>query len=85
MYADDVRYVYNDLGRLIGVVDQTSGETVIYQYEAVGNLLDILRQPARAVSILKVTPKRWPGRNERNTGRHGQQHDAESEYGDLRR
>lgn len=31
-YAGDVRYVYDDLGRLIAVVDQTTGEAAIYQY-----------------------------------------------------
>jgi YD repeat-containing protein len=59
-YADDVRYIYDDLGRLIAVVDQTAGEAATYQYDTVGNLLGIVRQPASTVAILNFTPKSGP-------------------------
>jgi hypothetical protein len=36
------------------------GQTAIYQYDAVGNLLGIVRQPASTVSILNFTPKSGP-------------------------
>jgi len=45
---------------LIAVVDGTSGEAAIYQYDAVGNLLGIVRQPASTVAILNFTPKSGP-------------------------
>lgn len=44
-HAGNVQYLYDDLGRLIAVVDGTAGEAAIYQYDAVGNLLGIVRQP----------------------------------------
>jgi len=53
-------YVYDDLGRLIAVIDLTGGDTAIYQYDAVGNLLGIIRQPASTVTILNFTPKSGP-------------------------
>ena len=59
-YAGDVRYLYDDLGRLIAVVDATAGQTAIYQYDAVGNLLGIVNQPASTVSLLNFTPKSGP-------------------------
>ena len=59
-YAGDVQYIYDDLGRLLAVVDATAGEAAIYQYDAVGNLLAIVRQPASTVAILNFTPKSGP-------------------------
>jgi YD repeat-containing protein len=38
--AADITYVYDKLGRLIGVVDP-SGNTATYTYDSVGNLLSI--------------------------------------------
>src|SRR3972149_1884036 len=40
--AQEIRYVYDDLGRLVGVVDQ-QGNAAQYVYDAVGNLLEIRR------------------------------------------
>ena|GEM_PF-4597687 len=45
--ADDVRYLYDDLGRLIAVVDATAGQTAIYQYDAIGKLISSASWPAR--------------------------------------
>ncbi|NOT56638.1 MAG: hypothetical protein HOP18_18730 [Deltaproteobacteria bacterium] len=56
-YADDVQYVYDDLGRLSAVINATTNEAAIYQYDAVGNLLGIVRQPASTLAILNFTPK----------------------------
>src|SRR5688572_11794022 len=50
-----VRYVYDDLGRLISVVD-TTGESATYVYDAVGNLLSITRSSS-AVRILGLSPQ----------------------------
>ena len=50
-----IRYIYDELGRLISVVDPT-GAAAIYTYDSVGNLLSITRQNAGVVSILHVSP-----------------------------
>jgi YD repeat-containing protein len=50
-----VRYIYDGLGRLIAVID-TSGAAAIYSYDAVGNLLSIVRQNTGVVSILEFSP-----------------------------
>jgi YD repeat-containing protein len=51
-----IRYVYDDIGRLVAVVDP-SGDTARYTYDSVGNLLSISRQSSTLVSILEFTPK----------------------------
>jgi hypothetical protein len=57
----DIRYVYDELGRLRAVIDpsQTDG-TAIYGYDAVGNITSITRQPASQVAIIEFRPKRGP-------------------------
>ena len=54
-----VIYVYDELGRLVGVVDP-AGDTAVYTYDAVGNLLSISRYPSSQVSIIQFTPKTGP-------------------------
>ena len=39
----DITYIYDDLGRLIGVVDP-AGDTAVYHDDAVANLLSISQQ-----------------------------------------
>jgi YD repeat-containing protein len=51
------RYVYDDNGRLQAVVAPT-GDTAIYEYDAAGNLLRIVRQAG--LSVFGVTPNRAP-------------------------
>jgi YD repeat-containing protein len=51
-WADEQRYIYDPLGRLYQVIDQ-SGNTATYHYDAVGNLLAITRtttQPAPVIT-----------------------------------
>jgi YD repeat-containing protein len=54
-----IQYAYDELGRLVAVVDQ-DGNTAIYSYDAVGNLLSIERVDAAAfpqpVAITAVVP-----------------------------
>jgi len=60
--AQEVRYIYDDLSRLIGVVDQ-QGNAAEYVYDAVGNILQIKRftvDPNAAVSITLVRPSSGP-------------------------
>ena len=53
-----VRYVYDDAGRLVGVIDPT-GASATYVYDAVGNLLSISRSTS-AVQILSFSPPVGP-------------------------
>ena len=53
--SSPITYVYDSLGRLVGVVDGT-GESAVYVYDAVGNLLSIERPTAGSVSIIHFSP-----------------------------
>lgn len=58
--AQEIHYVYDDLGRLVGVVDP-QGNAAEYVYDAVGNILKINRfsvDPNAAVAITMVSPNR---------------------------
>jgi YD repeat-containing protein len=55
--AGEARYVYDSLNRLIAVSDET-GDTAVYRYDAVGNLLAITRHGANDVLILDFVPQR---------------------------
>jgi YD repeat-containing protein len=50
-----VRYVYDDVGRLVGVVDG-SGNAATYHYDIVGNLTSITRTPAGTVLVMEFSP-----------------------------
>ena len=41
--AQEIRYLYDDLNRLVGVIDQ-QGNAATYEYDAVGNILRITRR-----------------------------------------
>jgi YD repeat-containing protein len=55
----DITYVYDELGRLVGVVDPAS-DTAVYSYDGVGNLLGIARYASSSVSIIEFEPKSGP-------------------------
>ena len=55
----DITYVYDRVGRLIGVVDP-AGDTAVYHYDAVGNLTRISRQSSALVSIIDFNPGAGP-------------------------
>jgi YD repeat-containing protein len=57
--ASDINYVYDELGRLVAVIDPT-GDTAVYTYDAVGNLLSISRFSSSVVSILQFSPNQGP-------------------------
>lgn len=60
--AQEIRYIYDDLNRLIGVVDQ-QGNAAEYVYDAVGNILEIKRltaDPSASVAITFVSPNKGP-------------------------
>lgn len=53
-----ITYIYDDLGRLVGVVDQ-EGNAASYTYDAVGNILSISRHDVLGpVSITLVSPNK---------------------------
>lgn len=58
-HAGQPRYVYDDSGRLKAVVDLT-GNTAIYNYDAVGNLLSITHQASSLLSLIDFSPKSGP-------------------------
>jgi YD repeat-containing protein len=55
----DVRYVYDEIGRLIAVID-TGGDTATYTYDAVGNVLSIGRYGSSTVSVISFLPPTGP-------------------------
>lgn len=57
LIADQAQYFYDELGRLVGVVDGQNNAAV-YNYDAVGNLLSIQRFTASGgnVGIFLITP-----------------------------
>jgi YD repeat-containing protein len=57
--AAQIAYIYDEVGRLVGVVDPI-GDTGVYSYDAVGNLLSISRQSSSNVSIIDFTPHSGP-------------------------
>ncbi len=57
--AGEVRYTYDDLNRLVGIVDP-SGEAAQYTYDAAGNLLAITRYSSGQVTLLDFSPHSGP-------------------------
>ena len=55
----DVLYFYDDVGRLVQVVDQ-NGDSAQYVYDAAGNITQIVRIPAATLSITRFTPRSGP-------------------------
>jgi YD repeat-containing protein len=54
--TNPINYVYDELGRLIGVVD-SAGDSATYKYDAVGNVLSITRQSSSQLSIISFMPQ----------------------------
>jgi YD repeat-containing protein len=50
-----IRYVYDELGRLVGVIDQ-NGDAATYHYDAVGNLTSITRTGPTQLAVIEFTP-----------------------------
>ncbi|HEV8529923.1 MAG TPA: IPT/TIG domain-containing protein, partial [Methylomirabilota bacterium] len=57
--AQTITYVYDELGRLVGVIDPSQG-TAVYQYDSVGNITAIQRYAANAVVLIEFTPNGGP-------------------------
>jgi YD repeat-containing protein len=54
-----ISYIYDDLGRLTGVIDQ-SGNSAVYHYDAAGNLTSIDRFTSSQIAVISVAPSRGP-------------------------
>jgi YD repeat-containing protein len=54
-----IQYFYDDLGRLIMVID-ADGNAAEYVYDAVGNILEIKRLTFSGLAILNFTPSQGP-------------------------
>ena len=54
-----IQYNYDELGRLIAVIDP-GGDTAVYHYDAVGNVLSIDRYDSTDVSIISFSPGSGP-------------------------
>ncbi|MCH8620551.1 IPT/TIG domain-containing protein, partial [Undibacterium sp. TS12] len=54
-FAADVQYVYDKLGRLVNVVSP-DGSSVVYTYDAVGNIKGIQKNASTALSIAEFSP-----------------------------
>ena len=60
--SSPVQYFYDDLGRLVKVVDQ-NGNIASYSYDAVGNVLSITRSAlpgSGGLAVLNFTPQQGP-------------------------
>jgi YD repeat-containing protein len=57
--AGDISYVYDNLGRVIAVIDPAT-DTAVYAYDAVGNLTGITRQASSTLAIFQFTPSSGP-------------------------
>src|SRR5712692_628408 len=55
----NITYVYDESGRLVGVID-AAGNAAAYKYDAVGNLLSITRYTSSDLSIIGFTPTSGP-------------------------
>lgn len=57
--ADTARYFYDPAGRLTAMVDPVNGSAQ-YNYDAVGNILSVIRLPITSLFVAQVTPSSAP-------------------------
>ena len=78
-----IQYVYDDLGRLVTVID-FSGNVVTYTYDAVGNILQIGRSKIIPGSLaLSIRAQPWAGADESHDTRPGFNATASSDIVDF--
>lgn len=54
-----VSYIYDELGRVVGIVDQ-AGNSGAYSYDSVGNVLSISRKTSTQIALVEFTPNSGP-------------------------
>lgn len=59
VFSGAITYSYDELGRLVGAV-AASGDSVKYEYDAVGNILSITRYEPNQVAVFTFNPKSGP-------------------------
>ena len=59
LISGPIDFVYDELGRLVGI-SEASGKGAVYRYDAAGNVLSITRNAAGSVSIAEFTPNSGP-------------------------
>jgi YD repeat-containing protein len=57
--AATIQYVYDELGRLVGVIDP-AGDTTRYTYDEAGNLTSVARNASSQLAIVSFTPAHGP-------------------------
>jgi YD repeat-containing protein len=77
--AGDISYVYDNLGRVLAVIDPAS-DTAIYSYDSVGNLTGITRQTSATLIDSAIQTVQWSGRDPRHYLRHRLQRDPGLEH-----
>ena len=58
-FAQNIHYSYDQLGRVVGVVDQ-NGNAAQYVYDADGNVISIIRYSSEQVAVLSFRPVSGP-------------------------
>jgi YD repeat-containing protein len=58
--ANDIRYAYDELGRLVQATDATAGQSVQYTYDAVGNITSQIAVSLSILSVSYFSPQQGP-------------------------
>ncbi len=67
--ARTVRYVYDDVGRLLAMSDPST-DTAVYRYDPGGNMVAIERRPSAELSVIGISPgEAAPGEESPSTPR----------------
>lgn len=59
-HADDIAYSYDELGRVVQASNVTTGEAVLYTYDAAGNITSQRMFPLGTLAIGHFAPARGP-------------------------
>jgi large repetitive protein len=58
--ADDIAYFYDELGRVVQATNATSGDAILYTYDAAGNITSQRTVPVTSLSIGHFAPATGP-------------------------
>jgi YD repeat-containing protein len=58
--ADDIEYIYDELGRVVQASNRTSGQAVVYDYDAAGNITSQTAVSLTVLSIGHFSPQQGP-------------------------
>ena len=60
--SHSIIYVHDAAGRLLAAIDPATS-TAVYAYDPAGNIQSVTRHPSSSLSVLQISPVRWPARN----------------------